>query len=87
MCIDLIMHKAYLNKSLNHPTSARVWKKKKIKDIRPQRKYIHTPKHNLYLRLHARMRVCVCEGEERCTHLFKDWTTDLSTKLVDVDMI
>lgn len=56
MCIDLIMHKAYLNKSLNHPTSARVWKKKKIKDIRPQRKYIHTPKHNLYLRLHA----CVC---------------------------
>ena len=43
MCRDLIMLQAYLNKSLNHPTSARVWKKKEIKDIHPHRKYIHTP--------------------------------------------
>jgi len=51
---------------------------------------IHTyTQHNLYLCFRVCMCVCacVCEGEERCTHLFKDWTTDLSTKLVDVDMI
>lgn len=84
MCRDLIMLQAYLNKSLNHPTSARVWKKKEIKDIHPHRKYIHTPN---IICICVCVRACICEGEERCTHLFKDWTTDLSTKLVDVDMI